>query len=308
MIGAGAHVDTAARYLVKMAMEAPMNSRIPLAALAAIALLSTSCTGDEAAQPTTTLVGDATESETTSEKVVATETTETTEAPFTRLVDLVAEPPVWEDVTVTTEDGVDLYARYWPGGSTALLVGHDYSVTTAGAFGERPDQSSEVFLQFTGTFAKEGYAVLSPDFRGHGQSGGEFRPQDGVIDLKAAYEFLVDEGYAKIIMVGWIGSGTTAVVLDGDDPEVDFDGIALLFSPPQDHGMDANAHLEDLEAPTFFIASNQGTTASWARRMSNKAANSVGAFVFENVPTGLTFTDVFGPEFVGRILDFADSV
>jgi hypothetical protein len=72
--------------------------------------------------------------------------------------------------------------------------------------------------------------------------------------------------------------------------------------------MDANAYLEDLATPTFFIASNQGPSASWARRMSNRATNSAGAYVFENVPTGLTFTDVFGPEFVGRILDFADSV
>lgn len=285
-----------------------MNSRISLAALAAFAVLCASCTGDDTASTTSTLIDDAPQSEMTDETVTTTEAAETTEAPFTRLVDLVAEPPAWEDVTITTEDGVELYARYWPGGSTALLVGHDYSVTTSGAFGQRPDQSSEVFLQFTGTFAQEGYTVLSPDFRGHGQSGGEFRPQDGVIDLKAAYEYLIDEGYAKIVMVGWIGSGTTAVVLDGDDADVDFDGIALLFSPPQDHGMDANTFLEDLEAPTFFIASNQGTTASWARRMSNKATNSVGAFVFENVPTGLTFTDVFGPEFVGRILDFADSV
>ena len=283
-----------------------MNSRILLAAFAAFVLLLASCNSDEPAS-TTTQAADTTEAATT-EAPTTTEPTETTAAPFTRLVDLVAEPPAWEEVTITTEDGVDLYARYWPGGPTALLVGHDYSVTTAGAYGQRPDQSSEVFIQFTGTFAREGYTVLSPDFRGHGQSGGEFRPQDGVIDLKAAYEFLVAEGYEKVVMVGWIGAGTTAVVLDAGDDQVTFDGVALLFSPPQDHGMDANAVLEDLEAPTFFVAINSGTTASWARRMSNKATNSVGAFVFENVPTGLTFTDVFGPEFVGRILDFADSV
>jgi alpha/beta superfamily hydrolase len=283
-----------------------MNSRILLAAIAALVLMLASCDSDEPAD-TTTQVADTTQPATT-EAATATEPVETTAAPFTRLIGLVAEPPSWEDVTITTEDDVDLYARYWPGGSTALLVGHDYSVTTAGAFGQRPDQSSEVFLQFTGTFAREGYTVLSPDFRGHGQSSGDFRPQDGVIDLKAAYEFLVEEGYEKIVMVGWIGAGTTAVVLDAADDAVAFDGIALLFSPPQDHGMDANAVLEELEAPTYFVAINSGTTASWARRMSNKATNSVGAFVFENVPTGLTFTDVFGPEFVGRILDFADSV
>jgi alpha/beta superfamily hydrolase len=275
-------------------------------AMVAMVLMLASCNSDEPAG--STIEAAETTQPATTVAPTTTEPVETTVAPFTRLIDLVAEPPAWEDVTITTEDGVDLYARYWPGGPTALLVGHDYSVTTAGAYGQRPDQSSEVFVQYTGTFAREGYTVLSPDFRGHGRSGGEFRPQDGVIDLKAAYDFLVAEGYEKIVMVGWIGAGTTAVVLDADDDEVSFDGIALLFSPPQDHGMDASAVLDDLEAPTYFLAINSGTTASWARRMADKATNSVGAFVFENVPTGLTFTDVFGPEFVGRVLDFADSV
>lgn len=284
-----------------------MNSRISTAVSVALCLLAVSCTGDDPAATTQATV-ETTVDDPSGNSTATTEAAETTEAPFNRLVDLVEEPPAWEDVTIATEDGIDLYARYWPGGSTALLVGHDYSVTTSGAFGQRPDQSSEVLLQFTGTFANEGYTVLSPDFRGHGQSGGEFRPQDGVIDLEAAYSYLAEEGYDNIVMVGWIGSGTTAVVLDGADEDVDFDGIALLFSPPQDHGMDANAYLEDLATPTFFIASNQGPSASWARRMSNRATNSAGAYVFENVPTGLTFTDVFGPEFVGRILDFADSV
>ena len=111
---------------------------------------------------------------------------ETTAAPFTRLIDLVAEPPQWEDVTFTTADDVELYARFWPGGSTALLVGHDYSVTTAGAFGQRPDQSSEAILQFTGTFASEGYTVLSPDYRGHGlfvsHRAGLRQDRDGGLD------------------------------------------------------------------------------------------------------------------------------
>ena len=283
-----------------------MNSRILPMAMVAMVLMLASCNSDEPAG--STIEAAETTQPATTVAPTTTEPVETTVAPFTRLIDLVAEPPAWEDVTITTEDGVDLYARYWPGGPTALLVGHDYSVTTAGAYGQRPDQSSEVFVQYTGTFAREGYTVLSPDFRGHGRSGGEFRPQDGVIDLKAAYDFLVAEGYEKIVMVGWIGAGTTAVVLDADDDEVSFDGIALLFSPPQDHGMDASAVLDDLEAPTYFLAINSGTTASWARRMADKATNSVGAFVFENVPTGLTFTDVFGPEFVGRVLDFDDSV
>jgi alpha/beta superfamily hydrolase len=283
-----------------------MNTHTRIAVFAVLLVLTASCS-TETATTTTASSGVATTQAAATTVVEPTAPTETTEAPFTRLPEMVAEAPQWEDVTFTTEDDVELYARFWPGGSTALLVGHDYSVTTTGAFGQRPDQSSESLLPFTGTFAAEGYTVLSPDFRGHGQSGGDFEPQAGVVDLAAAYAFLADRGYETIVMVGWVGAGTTAVVLDAGADSIAFDGIAMLFSPPQDHGLDANAVLADLDAPTFFIGSNAGTSASWARRMSNKATNSVGAFVFERVPTGLQFIDVFGSEFVGRILDFADS-
>lgn len=285
-----------------------MNTRKHAAVLAALLMLAASCSSNTEPTTTTQAVSVETTGETPTTAGDTTEPAETTEAPFTRLPVIVAEPPQWEDVTFITEDDVGLYGRFWPGGSTALLVGHDYSVTTAGAFGQRPDQSSESLLPFTGTFAAEGYTVLSPDFRGHGQSGGDFEPQAGVVDLAAAYAFLDEQGYETIVMVGWVGSGTTAVALDAAEEDIAFDGIVMLFSPPQDHGIDANAVLADLEAPTFFIGSNAGTSASWARRMSNKATNSVGAFVFERVPTGLQFIDVFGSEFTGRILDFADSV
>ena len=31
------------------------------------------------------------------------------------VLDVTIEPSGWEDVTLTTEDGVELYARFWPG-------------------------------------------------------------------------------------------------------------------------------------------------------------------------------------------------
>jgi len=277
-------------------------------AASALVVLSAACSGTgettaDAAPATTTTPTAATVAD---EPVASTEPAETTAAPFTRLIELAAEPPAWENVTFETGDGVELYAKFWPGGDTAVLFGHDYSVTTAGATGQRPPQSSDSILIYSSTVAREGYTVLSPDFRGHGQSGGEFRPQSGPDDLKAAYDFLIGQGYTRIVMVGWVGSGTTAVVLDASDEDLSFDGITMLFSPPQDHGMNADAALSELETPIFFVGSNAGTSASWSRRMSAKALNSQGAFVFDRTPTGLQFNDVFGPEFVGRILDFVD--
>lgn len=268
-------------------------------------MLAASCAADAGTAPTTSQPY-AGQSTTIPQGTASPETT--TSAPFTRLVAYVATPPVWQDVTITTEDGVDLYARFWPGGDTALLVGHDYSVTTVGATGARPPQSSETMLPEAGTFAAEGYTVLSPDFRGHGASGGEFAPQQGTVDLAAAYRFLVDHGYDKIVMVGWVGSGTTAVALDAASDDVSFAGIAMVFSPPQDHGIDANAALGELATPIFFIGGQAGPTASWAKRMAAKAMSPFGTYIFDNVPSGFQFFDVYGPELIGRILDFADSV
>ena len=182
-----------------------MDTRRLFAVSAAFLFLGAACsTGGEEATTTTTLTSDTTAD--AASTAATTTPTETTAAPFTRLVDLVVEPPPWEDVTLTTEDDVELFARFWPGNETALLVGHDYSVTTAGAYGQRPDQSSEAVLLFTGTFAAQGYTVLSPDYRGHGQSGGEFEPQAGVIDLKAAYSFLVDRGSQPVPFLQPVGA------------------------------------------------------------------------------------------------------
>lgn len=266
-----------------------------LAASCATASETATTTSPPASAPTTTTLD-------------GTAAPETTVAPFTRLVDLAAVPPAWQDVTIITEDGVDLYGRFWQGGDTALLVGHDYSVTTAGSSGQRPPQSSENVLPYAGTFAAAGYTVLSPDFRGHGASGGDFAPQQGLVDLAGAYRFLVDQGYEKIVMIGWVGSGTTAVALDVAEDAIAFAGIVMAFSPPQDHGIDADQVLGELEAPIFFIGSQAGRSASWANRMAAKALNSHGSYIFERVPTGLQFNDVFGPEFIGRILEFVDSV
>ena len=237
-----------------------------------------------------------------------TETTTTVVVAEPRLVEIVDEAPPWEDVTLLTEDEIELNAKFWAGGSTGVIVGHDFDITTIGSGGERPPQSSDNVLPWAATLASEGLTVLSPDFRGHGLSAGELDVPNSTRDLKAAFGFLRDRGVARVVMVGFVGSGTSAVVLDAMDDDLDFSGIALLFSPPQDHGLDANAVLPDLETPAWFVGYNPAQSASWAVRMSNAALNSYGFWKIEQIPTGLQFIDVFGPELAGRLMDFIDDV
>lgn len=250
-------------------------------------------------QPATTL--------TTRAGTEGTGATTTTAAGVTEL-DLSVEPAGWADVTVTTEDGIDLYARHWPGNEVAVLVTHDFDNPTPGSAGQRAAQSSEVLLPYTAALARQGYTVLSPDFRGHGLSGGEYDVRASQLDLAALYAWLEAEGHDTIVLIGWAGSATAGVVLDAARDDIAFDGIAMLFSPPQDTGLDAGAVIGEIDAATLFIASNAGQSASWAKRLEAKAVNSLGVFVFERVPSGVTFFDLFGGELAGRIADFVASV
>jgi alpha/beta superfamily hydrolase len=236
------------------------------------------------------------------------QSTTTTVAATVPELDVTIEPSGWEDVTITTEDGIDLHGEFWQGGDLAVLVGHDFDNPTPGATGQRAPQSSEVQLPYTAAIAREGYTTLAFDFRGHGESGGEYDVRASQLDLAAAYQWLRAEGYERIVMVGWVGSGTAAVVLDAARDDIAFAGIAMLFSPPQDTGLDASRVVGEIEAPMWFVGSNAGQSASWARRLEAKALDSRGVVVFERVPTGVTFIDVFGGELAGRIVDFLASV
>jgi len=102
-------------------------------------------------------------------------------------------------------------------------------------------------------------------------------------------------------------SADQSVVLDADDTAVDFSAIAFMFSPPQETGLDATDAIPVVETPMWFVGINTGPTARWARSLEKTAQNSYGAHVFEGVPTGLTFMDVYGSELARRLLDFLDT-
>ncbi|NND01646.1 MAG: hypothetical protein HKN91_02565 [Acidimicrobiia bacterium] len=290
-----------------------MRLRYIIGITAAAALLATSCGGTTAPSTTEPLSAGAGASSSTSSTTTtaAPQESTTTAGPtttvFDRFVDLLEEPPPFEEVAITTEDDVELYAKYWEGSSeTAVLFGHDFDNPTPGALGQRAAQSSDAVILFSGVVADQGWTVLSPDFRGHGQSGGEYNVKESQLDLKAAYNWLVAEGYTSIIMVGWVGSGTAAAVLDASDVDVNFSGIAMIFSPLQDTGLDAQRAITDLNIPSYFIGIDTGSSARAARFLERAAVNPLGITVFDGVPSGLQFIDVHGPELAGRLLQFLD--
>lgn len=286
-------------------------------AAVALLLLIAAC-GGASAPPTTEALDPGAAPETTT-----TATTSTTQTPgdssttsaaptttvFDRLIPLLEEPPPFEEVTITTPDEIDLYAKFWEGSdSVAVLFGHDFDNPTPGALGQRAAQSSDAVTLFSGAVADAGWTVLSPDWRGHGQSEGEYNVRESQIDIKAAYDWLIDRGYDTIIMMGWVGSGTSATVLDATDPDLNFAGLALIFSPLQDTGLDAQRAIGDLDIPTYFIGIDAGNSARSTRFLERNATNPLGMVIFDPVPSGLQFVDVHGPELAGRLVQFVEDV
>jgi len=275
------------------------------ALLFVLAVAGSACSGTAAEEATQTgddnVAGSVEKTTTTSP--YSTTTTTTTLAP--RFVPLLEEPPPFEEVTFTTEDDIELSAKYWRGGPIAVLAGHDFYTTADASDGFEP-RSSDTELWWTGPIANEGYTVLAPDFRGHGGSSGDVSVRNSPVDLKAAYEFLEAEGFDTIVMLGLVGSGTASVVLDAEDPDVEFAGIAMIWSAPQEVGLDAQRVLYGIDAPVFLVSFENVRLERWAKLMSDEIDDLYDLVIYSPAPDGMGFTDVYGEEFVGRLVDFVE--
>ena len=116
----------------------------------------------------------------------------------------VGEPPAgFQEVTLTTLDGVDLKGWYTPSqNGAAILLLH-------GGTGSR-----ENIRPYARMLAGEGFGVLAIDLRGHGESGGEGNgfDWDGTRDVAAAVAYLQEQNVSAI---GGLGTSLGGEVLLG---------------------------------------------------------------------------------------------
>lgn len=144
------------------------------------------------------------------------------------------------EVSFATGDGVKIFATYWDRGTENKLVllhmlGRD-----------RSDWNS-----FAGNI---GYTVIAIDFRGHGQSDGNWQSfQEGdfsnmILDVKAASEFL---GGQVIVIGASIGANVALNYADNYGA----DGVVLL-SPSYDYrGVDTRAAITRYKGPLLIVTS-----------------------------------------------------
>ena len=126
-----------------------------------------------------------------------------------------------EAVALTTSDGVRIVADYWAGSGIAYAVAHGFTGSA---------RRAEV-RRICARLAATGAAVLAPDFRGHGRSGGySTLGVREVRDLEAVVEFLrARGGHTAVAALGWSMGGS--VVLRYAGLGGDADAVVSVSSP-----------------------------------------------------------------------------
>jgi uncharacterized protein len=125
-----------------------------------------------------------------------------------------------EAVALTTSDGVRIVADYWPGRGVAYAVAHGFTGSAQRA------QVRRICTRLAAT----GAAVLAPDFRGHGRSGGfSTLGELEVRDLAAVVDSLRTRGHTAVAALGWSMGGS--VVLRYAGLGGDADAVVSVSSP-----------------------------------------------------------------------------
>lgn len=122
------------------------------------------------------------------------------------------------EVTFTTEDGVQLAGTFFSAGEPAVILAHQ---GTTGA-------NQTDWYTFAQVLEEHGYTALTFDFRGNGKSSGSPDRNKLDLDLAAALQFIRDQGHTRIVCIGASMGGTTCIrkALDGEK----FEGLVALGS------------------------------------------------------------------------------
>lgn len=122
-----------------------------------------------------------------------------------------------EKVIFATEDDITLAGTLFGDGEVAVILAHQGTYRT--------DQTS--WYRFARVLADEGFTALTFDFRGKGESGGNFVRSNLIYDVNAAIAFLRERGYKEIICIGASMGGTSCVRAALDD---ELSGLVVFAS------------------------------------------------------------------------------
>ncbi|MDX3236336.1 alpha/beta hydrolase [Streptomyces sp. ME03-5709C] len=153
--------------------------------------------------------------------------------------------------TLTTQDGKHLSTLILGKGPDTVYFGHQYGGQICN------------FLDLGEEFAKRGYRVMLPEFRGHVAS--EKSGTSSALDARAAFDKLKDLGTKRVFLAGASCGGTTAAT-QGVASGIPLAGLALLSSPARCDG-DAVAAVKKIKAPSVFVVEHDDMQGGHERQI-----------------------------------------
>ena len=117
----------------------------------------------------------------------------------------------------------------------------------------RPNDQTAWF-DFARQLSLDGYAALTFDFRGYGESGGDTDYAKLGDDLSAVIRYARGLGKQPIFLVGASMGATTSLVVA---ESADVDAIVAVSPPAQFDSQDALQAVPTLNRPKLFIASEE---------------------------------------------------
>jgi alpha/beta superfamily hydrolase len=168
-------------------------------------------------------------------------------------------------VTFNTEDGVALSGHLYGGGTKGVILCHMYPA----------DQTS--WYPIAERLAEHGYLVLTFDFRGYGESGGDKEIEKIDQDVAAAFFHIRNAGATDVVLVGASMGGTAGLIAASNlmtISSVRLAGVVTLSAPVEFEGLSATGAVPTLVGlPLLFIAAEGDAGADGARELQELAGD-----------------------------------
>jgi pimeloyl-ACP methyl ester carboxylesterase len=210
-----------------------------------------------------------------------------------------AAPVTSAAISFVTDDGLTIKGRLFGSGETDVVFAHMYP------------NDQQAWWGFASEVAGQGYAALTFDFRGYGETGGSKDIARIDRDVAAAVRYLREHGYQRVILVGASMGGTAALkVAARDEFKGLVAGVAAVSAPQAFEGLAAQDDVAAIKVPMLFVASEgDGSAVDSLEALYEKASGSKHQQLYSGDAhgTGLLESE-HAAEFKALLFDFFRSV
>jgi dienelactone hydrolase len=212
-----------------------------------------------------------------------------------------------EEISFTTEDEVKL------AGTLYLLRESNIAVVLAHQGTTGADQRT--WQPFAKLIAEKGFTALTFDFRGRGQSEGFLRVERLDKDIRAAIEFLHNQGFKRIVCIGASMGGSACLKTALD---TDLTGLVIIASPMNlGHYRDVGPEdFPKLTMPKLYVCAENDTADGHPTGLANPITSMYkispepkGIRLFPGTAHGTELFDTeYGNEFRELLVDFLEGL